>query len=105
LHTATHTRRRHSFPTRRSSDLTIAFSGNGYFHGKLEQRLATALEPRSQQWLLYGQWWWRSFLNLPVDVSFGTSWFPSSRMDNSWTLLNYFTNRNLLWIEGTYYLL
>ena len=84
---------------------TIAFSGNGYFHGKLEQRLATALEPRSQQWLLYGQWWWRSFLNLPVDVSFGTSWFPSSRMDNSWTLLNYFTNRNLLWIEGTYYLL
>ncbi|HKA55249.1 MAG TPA: DUF1302 family protein [Candidatus Binatia bacterium] len=85
--------------------LTLGFSGQGYFHSKLEQRLAVAFEPRGQQWLLYGQWWWRNIWNLPVDLSVGTSWFPSSRMDNSWTLLNYFTNRNLLWFEGTYYLL
>jgi len=63
-----------------------------------------AFEPRGQQWLLYGQWWWRNFWSLPIDLSMGTSWFPGSRMDNSWTLLNYFTNRNLLWFEGTYYL-
>lgn len=85
--------------------LTLGFSGQGYFKSKLEQRLATAFEPRGQQWLLYGQWWWRNLYNMPVDLSMGLSWFPSSRMDNSWTLLNYFTNRNLLWFEATYYLL
>jgi hypothetical protein len=85
--------------------LTFAWAGNGFFNGKLEQRAAIAFEPRGQQYLLYGQWWWRSFMNTPVDLSFGTSWFPSSRHDNSWVLLNYFVNRNLLWFEGTYYLL
>jgi len=85
--------------------LTLSFTGQGYFHSKLEQRLATAFEPRGQQWLLYGQWWWRNLLSLPVDVSLGLSWFPNSRMDNSWTLLNYFTSRNLFWLEGAYYLL
>jgi hypothetical protein len=84
---------------------TFAWAGNGFYHGKLEQRLAVALEPRGQQWLLYGQWWWRRFLDTPIDLSFGTSWFPSSRHDNSWVLLNYFTHRNLLWFEGTYYLM
>ena len=84
---------------------TLGLGGQGYFKSKLEQRLAIAYEPRGQQWLLYGQWWWRNFFNLPVDLSMGTSWFPSSRMDNSWTLLNYFTNRNLVWLEATYYIL
>jgi hypothetical protein len=84
---------------------TFAWAGNGFFNGKLEQRMAVALEPRGKQWLLYGQWWWRGFMDTPVDLSFGTSWFPSSRMDNSWTLLNYFVHRNLLWVEGTYYIL
>ncbi len=85
--------------------LTLGFGGQGYFASKLEQRLAVAFEPRGQQWLLYGQWWWRNFLSLPVDLSMGTSWFPSSRFDNSWTLLNYYTSRNLVWFEATYYLL
>ena len=85
--------------------LTLGFSGQGYFRSKLEQRLAVAYEPRGKQTLLYGQWWWRDFYNLPVDLSFGLSWFPSSRMDNSWTLLNYYTNRNQMWLEATYYLL
>jgi hypothetical protein len=84
---------------------TLGFAGQGYFKSKLEQRLAVAYEPRGQQTLLYGQWWWRDFFKLPVDLSAGVSWFPGSRMDNSWTLLNYFTNRNLLWMEATYYLL
>jgi len=92
-------------PYRWNHFFTFAWAGNGFFHGKLEQRLAVALEPRGQQWLLYGQWWWRQFMDTPLDLSFGTSWFPSSRMDNSWVLLNYFSNRNLLWVEGTYYIL
>ena len=92
-------------PYRWNHFFTFAWAGNGFFHGKLEQRAAIALEPRGQAWLLYGQWWWRSFMDTPVDLSFGTSWFPSSRMDNSWTLLNYFVHRNLLWVEGTYYIL
>ncbi|HEV8711896.1 MAG TPA: DUF1302 family protein [Candidatus Binatia bacterium] len=84
---------------------TLGFAGQGYFASKLEQRLAVAFEPRAQQWLLYGQWWWRNWLGMPLDLSMGTSWFPSSRFDNSWTLLNYYTDRNLLWLEATYYLL
>ena len=84
---------------------TLGFSGQGYFASKLEQRLAVAFEPRAQQWLLYGQWWWRNWMGMPLDLSFGTSWFPSSRFNNSWTALNYLTDRNLVWAEFTYYIL
>jgi hypothetical protein len=83
---------------------TLAFAGNGYFKSKLEQRLAVAYEPSAKQWLLYGQWWWRNWMGTPIDLSTGVSWFPSSKMQNSWTLLNYLDGRNLLWVEGTYYL-
>jgi hypothetical protein len=69
---------------------------------KLEQPLAVV---RAKQWVLFGQWWWRDLLSLPVDLSMGTSWFLGSVNDNSWTLLHWFTRRNLLWFEATYYLL
>ena len=85
--------------------LTLGLAGQGYFKSKLEQRLAVAWEPRGQQYLLFGQWWWRNFYNLPLDLSLGTAWYPGSRFDNSWSFLNYFANRNLLWLEATYYLL
>jgi hypothetical protein len=84
---------------------TLGLSGQGYFKSKLEQRTAVAFEPRGKQWFLYGQWWWRDFFKLPVDLSAGVAWYPSSRTDHSWTALNFFTNRNLLWAELTYYLL
>jgi len=84
---------------------TLGLGGQGYFKSKLEQRLAVAYEPRGQQYLLYGQWWWRDFFKLPVDLSWGASWFPGSRFNNSWTGLNYLVGRNLLWMEATYYLL
>ncbi len=84
---------------------TLAWVGNGFFHGKLEQRVAYVLEPRAKQMLFYGQWWWRGFMDLPVDLSTGTAWYPSSRMDNSWTSLQLFNKRNLLWVEATYYVL
>jgi hypothetical protein len=85
--------------------LTLGGGQQGIFGGKMEQRLAMAFEPRGQQWLLYGQWWWRDFLNLPIDLSGGISWLPNSRFNNSWTAINYFVGRNLLWFETTYYLL
>lgn len=84
---------------------TIALAGNGYFRGKLEGRNAFAYEPRGKHALLFSQWWWREFQGLPVDLSMGTAWFLGSRMQNSWTLLNYFANRDLLWFEATYYIL
>jgi len=84
---------------------TIALAGNGYFRGKLEGRNAFAYEPRGKHPLLYSQWWWREFMSLPVDISVGTAWFLGSKMDQSWTLLNYFNARDLLWIEATYYIL
>jgi len=84
---------------------TLGYAGQGYFASKLEQRLAVVFEPRAQFWLLYGQWWWRNWYGLPLDLSFGTSWFPSSRFNNSWTSLNYLSDRNLVWAEFTYYIL
>jgi hypothetical protein len=85
--------------------LTLGFAGQGYFRSKLEQRTAVAYEPRGKQFLLFGQWWWRDFFSLPIDLSAGLAWYPNSRFNNSWSLLNYFTNRNQLWLEATYYLL
>jgi len=84
---------------------TIALAGNGYFRGKLEGRNAFAYEPRGKQPLLFSQWWWREFMSLPVDLSVGTAWFMGSQNQNSWTLLNYFASRDLLWLEATYYIL
>ena len=84
---------------------TIAFAGNGYFRGKLEGRNAYVYEPRGKHNLLYSQWWWREFMSLPVDISAGTAWFLGSRQQHSWTLLNYFAKRDLLWFEATYYIL
>ena len=84
---------------------TLAFAGNGYFRGKLEGRNAFVWEPRGKHVLLFSQWWWREFRSLPLDISFGTAWFLGSRNDHSWTLLNYFAHRDLIWLEATYYLI
>jgi len=84
---------------------TIALAGNGYFRGKLEGRSAFAYEPRGKHPLLFTQWWWREFMSLPVDISAGTAWFLGSQNSNSWTLLNYFAQKDLLWFEATYYIL
>ena len=84
---------------------TLAFAGNGYFRGKLEGRNAFVWEPRGKHVLLFSQWWWREFRSLPLDISFGTAWFLGSRNDHSWTTLNYFAHRDLIWLEATYYLI
>jgi hypothetical protein len=84
---------------------TIALAGLGYFRGKLEHRNAFVYEPRGKHVLLFTQMWWREFMSLPVDISWGTAWFLGSRMQNSWTLLNYFASRDIVWLEATYYIL
>lgn len=84
---------------------TLGLAGNGYFRGKLEGRNAVAWEPRGSHVLLFSQWWWRELRGMPLDISFGTAWFLGSQNSNSWSLLNYFANRDLIWFEATYYLL
>ncbi len=84
---------------------TIALAGNGYFRGKLEGRNAYVYEPRGKHNLLFSQWWWREFMSMPLDISIGTAWFLGSKNDNSWTLLNYFADRDLVWISATYYII
>ena len=84
---------------------TLAFAGNGYFRGKLEGRNAVAWEPRGGHVLLFSQWWWRELKGLPLDISFGTAWFLGSYNDHSWTLLNYFAQRDMVWLEATYYII
>ncbi|MCS6926059.1 MAG: hypothetical protein NZ578_09180, partial [Candidatus Binatia bacterium] len=85
--------------------LTLGLAGQGYFKSKLEQRLAVAYEPRGKQFLLFGQWWWRDFYSLPIDLSMGLAWYPNSRFNDSWSGLHNFTDRDQLWLEVTYYLL
>ena len=84
---------------------TLAFAGNGYFRGKLEGRNAVAWEPRGKHVLLFSQWWWRELRGLPLDISFGTAWFVGSYNNHSWTLLNYFAHRDMVWLEATYYII
>ncbi len=84
---------------------TLALAGNGYFRGKLEGRNAVAWEPRGAHVLLFSQWWWRELRGMPLDLSFGTAWFMGSQNSNSWSLLNYFANQDLVWLEATYYLI
>ncbi len=86
--------------------LTLGTSGYGYFNGRMEQRMAVVYEPRGKQTLLFGQWWWRNLLGYrALEVSFGVSWRPSSGNDDSWTLLEFYTDRDSLWAEVTYYFL
>jgi hypothetical protein len=64
------------------------------------------LEPRSQDWLLYSQWWWRNVMGYEnVELSMGVAWYPSSGMSQGWTGLQHFADRDQLWFEFTYYLL
>jgi hypothetical protein len=86
--------------------LTLGTGGYGFFRGKLESRMAVVYEPRAQQTLLYGQWWWRNLLGYNnLEVSFGTSWKPSSSMDDSWAALNWSADKDAIWAEFTWYLL
>ena len=64
-----------------------------------------AWEPRGGHVLLFSQWWWRELRGLPLDISFGTAWFLGSYNDHSWTLLNYFAHRDMVWLEATYYII
>ncbi len=84
---------------------TLAFAGNGYFRGKLEGRNAVAWEPKGSHVLLFSQWWWRELKSMPLDLSFGTAWFLGSSNSHSWTLLNYFSHRDMVWFEATYYII
>lgn len=76
--------------------LTFGLGGQDYFRTNLEQRLAVAFKPRGKQFLFFGQWWWKELMGLPIDLSTGTAWYPNSQMDNSWLLLNSFTNPKLV---------
>ncbi len=86
--------------------LTLGTAGYGYFRGKMEQRMAVVFEPRAQQTLLFGQFWWRNFLKHPNwEISWGVAWRPSSKSDDSWTNLHQYSDRDQFWGEFTWYLL
>ena len=72
---------------------------------KYEQRLAFVYEPRAKQTLLFGQVFWHGFMSPHIDLSTGIAMFMGSRNDDGWTGLNFYTRRDLLWFEFTYYLL
>jgi hypothetical protein len=85
---------------------TLGFANQGLFASRVETRNAVVLEPRSQDWLLYSQWWWRNVLGHEnVELSMGVAWYPSSGMSQGWTGLQHFADRDQIWFEFTYYLL
>jgi hypothetical protein len=85
---------------------TLGFVNQGLFASRVETRNAVVLEPRSQDWLLYSQWWWRNVMGYEnVELSMGVAWYPSSGMSQGWTGLQHFADRDQLWFEFTYYLL
>ena len=81
----------------------LVVTAGGY--KKYEQRIAFVYEPRAKQTLLFAQVFWHGFMSPHIDLSTGIAMFMGSRNDDGWTGLNFYTRRDLLWFEFTYYLL
>ena len=85
---------------------TLGFSNPNLFQSRLETRNAVVLEPKSQNWLLFSQWWWREVMGYTnLELSAGVAWYPSSNQTSSWSSLQQFSDRDQVWFEMTYYLL
>ena len=85
---------------------TLAMANQGLFASRVETRNAVVLEPRSMDWLLFSQWWWRNVLGYEnIELSTGVSWYPGSSQSHSWSSLQHYASRDQFWFEFTYYLL
>ncbi|MGE0684262.1 MAG: DUF1302 family protein, partial [Candidatus Binatia bacterium] len=85
---------------------TLGLANQGLFGSRLETRNAVAFEPRSKDWLLFSQWWWRNVMGYRnLELSAGVAWYPGSSMSQGWSGLYAFADRDQLWAEFTYYLL
>jgi hypothetical protein len=85
---------------------TLGLANQGLFGSRLETRNAVVLEPRSQDMLLFSQWWWRNVLGYRnLELSTGVAWYPSSNQTHSWSSIQHFADRDQFWFEMTYYLL
>jgi hypothetical protein len=86
--------------------LTLAAANQGLFASRVETRNAVVFEPRSQDMLLFSQWWWRNVMGYEqVELSVGVAWYPGSSLSQGWTGLYGFADRDQFWFEMTYYLL
>jgi hypothetical protein len=85
---------------------TLAAANQGLFASRVETRNAVVIDPRSQDMLLFSQWWWRNVMGFEnVELSTGVAWYPGSSQTHSWTSLQHFADRDQFWFEFTYYLL
>jgi len=85
---------------------TLSASNQGLFASRVETRNAVVYEPRSSDYLLFSQWWWRNVLGFEhVELSAGVAWYPGSSMSQGWSGLYAFADRDQVWMEFTYYLL
>jgi hypothetical protein len=85
---------------------TAVAANQGLFASRVETRNAVVYEPRSKDWLLFSQWWWRNVLGFEkVELSAGVAWYPGSSMSQGWSGLYAFADRDQVWMEFTYYLL
>jgi len=86
--------------------LTLAAVNQGLFASRLETRNAVVYEPRSKDWLLFSQWWWRNVMGYEnIELSTGVAWYPGSSMSQGWSGIYAFASRDQFWFEMTYYLL
>jgi Protein of unknown function (DUF1302) len=85
---------------------TLGFANQGLFASRVETRNAVVLEPRSQDWILFSQWWWRNVMGYEnIELSAGVAWYPSSAISQGWSGIQHFADRDQLWLEFTYYIL
>jgi hypothetical protein len=85
---------------------TLGLGNGNLFQSRVETRNAVVLEPRSQAWLLFSQWWWRNVLGYEnIELSAGVAWNPSSNQSDSWSGLQFYADRDQFWFDFTYYIL
>ena len=76
-----------------------------YFRGKLEPLLAYGYSVNGEQSVILAQTYWHDWLIRNLDLFVGAAIYPGStnRVDGS--LLNYYTDRDTVWLRLQYYLL
>jgi hypothetical protein len=84
----------------------FTFSGSGFFaKGKLEPLWAYAYSVEGKQHLFLLQAYWHGLYFRNLDLFAGMALYPGSKMRPDASFLNYYADRDTMWIRLQYYLL
>jgi hypothetical protein len=84
----------------------FTLSGSGFFaRGKLEPLWAYAYSPNAKQHLILLQSWWHGLYFRNLDLYAGLALYPGSRFRTDQSFLNYYADRDTVWMRLVYYIL